>query len=217
MAGRGWGSFCVSESRVSLMKGMFDPSTGSLVLFGRIRKALLHPYPLEGAAMSNVYVNLTGLQNPWKSACQDSIKELNALFKKKGIKVTLIVDATKKPSITVKTDASIGSNAVHGKTSARTTGSGSLTGADVRLPPKITINTPSGIREAGAGMFEVIAAHEFVHALGDVKHSSHLMAQTMYKQMGSKPSGDKLKAGTILLPPLQLSPTSVTTLKATWK
>ena len=64
--------------------------------------------------MSNVSVNLAGLVNPWKSACQKSIKDLNALFKKKGIKVTLVVGGTKKPSITVKTDASIGRNAVHG-------------------------------------------------------------------------------------------------------
>ena len=81
--------------------------------------------------------------------------------------------------------------------------------AEVRLPVKLTINTPRGEREAGPGMHEVVAAHEFVHALGHAPHNSHLMAQTLHKVMGDRSAGDKLRAGSDSMPPLQLSDESV--------
>lgn len=62
-------------------------------------------------------------------------------------------------------------------------------------------------------MAEVVAAHEFVHALGHAPHTSHLMAQTVYKVLGDRASGDKLKAGAIVMPPLELSDESVGMLK----
>jgi hypothetical protein len=88
--------------------------------------------------------------------------------------------------------------------------------AEVRLPVGVAINTPSGLRNAGPGILEVIAGHELVHALGHEKHNSHLMAQTMYKELGDRAAQDRLKAGIIHLPPLSLSDESVTTLKSIW-
>ena len=89
---------------------------------------------------------------------------------------------------------------MHGHTTAETDDAGQLIRAEVRLPVKLTINTPSGMREAGTGMAEVVAAHEFVHALGQAPHNSHLMAQTLHKVLGDRPSGDKLKAGAVVMP-----------------
>jgi hypothetical protein len=65
-------------------------------------------------------------------------------------------------------------------------------------------------------MAEVIAAHEFVHALGHAPHNSHLMAQTLNKVLGDRAAGDKLKAGAVAMPPLQLSDESVAMLKGIW-
>jgi hypothetical protein len=88
--------------------------------------------------------------------------------------------------------------------------------AEVRLPVKVTINTPRGVRDAGPGILEVIAGHEFVHALGHSDHNSQLMAQTMYKDMGDNAVGDKLKAGSVRMPPLTLSSDSISVLKEIW-
>ena len=47
-------------------------------------------------------------------------------------------------------------------------------------------------------------------------HNSHLMAQTFSKSPGDRASGDKLTAGGVSLPPLDLSDDSVAPLKAVW-
>jgi hypothetical protein len=126
--------------------------------------------------MAAVNVKLGDIGSHWTTACKQAVKDLNLLFRRKGIEVTLALNGA-GPTIAVMTDPGILGTAVHGKTSAETTGAGKLLRAEVRLPVKLTINTPKGIRDAGTGMAEVIAAHEFVHALGHVPHNSHLMAQ----------------------------------------
>jgi hypothetical protein len=166
--------------------------------------------------MATVSVRLGAIDSRWKNACQAAIKDLNALFKQKGVNVALSTSGTSGPGISVTTDSSIIGTAVHGRTSAETTGSGQLLRADIRLPVKVVINTPQGIRDAGPGVLEVIAAHEFVHALGHATHTSHLMGQTMNKVLGNTAAGDKLQAGAVSMPPLQLSPESVQQLKALW-
>ena len=139
---------------------------------------------------------------------------LNLLFRRKGIEVHWRWTA---PARDQRKDRSRHrGHRVHGRTSAETDGSGRLLRADVRLPVKLTINTPKGEREAGTGMAEVVAAHEFVHALGHAPHNSHLMAQTLHKVMGDRAAGDKLKAGSDTMPPLQLSDESVEMLKGIW-
>jgi hypothetical protein len=50
----------------------------------------------------------------------------------------------------------------------------------------------------------------------DAPHNSHLMAQTMTKQMGDRAAGDKLKAGAMAMPPLALSTESIEELKTIW-
>lgn len=165
--------------------------------------------------MVAVNVKLDGVGNHWAAACKDAVKDLNALFKRKGINVSLALNGA-GPTITVKTDPSIIGTAVHGKTQAELDGRGRMLRAEVRLPVKLTIHTPNGDREAGVGMAEVIAAHEIVHALGHTPHTSLLMAQTMYKVMGNRAAGDKLKAGAVAMPPLQLADDSVEILKEIW-
>ena len=141
--------------------------------------------------------------------------DLNLLFRRKGIEVTLAINGA-GPTIAVKTDPAILGTLVHGKTSAETNDAGKLLRAEVRLPVKLTINTPNGVRDAGTGYAEVIAAHEFVHALGHAPHNSHLMAQTFSKSPGDRAAGDKLTAGGVSLPPLDLSTESVDQLKSLW-
>lgn len=165
--------------------------------------------------MTSVSVKLGSVGTYWTTACKQAVSDLNSLFRRKGIGVTLAVDGA-GPTISVRTDPAIAGTAVHGRTSAETDGAGKLLRADVRLPVKLTINTPKGMRDAGAGMAEVIAAHEFVHALGHEPHNSHLMTQTFNKVMGDRAAGDKLQAGAVAMPPLQLSDESVDMLKGIW-
>jgi hypothetical protein len=165
--------------------------------------------------MTKVSVKLSSVGPHWSMACQKAVSDLNNLFKQNKIGVSFVMGGSQGPTITVKTDPSIQGTLVHGNTSAQFNGS-TFVGADVRLPVKIIINTPRGIRDAGQGVLEVVAAHEFVHALGHEKHNSHLMAQTMGKNSGSSPAGDKLEAGAVSMPPLALSPESVNVLLGIW-
>ena len=166
--------------------------------------------------MTTVYVKLTGLASNWTKPCQHAVNDLNAQFKRNGIKVVLAASGSQGPTITVKTDSSIQGDAVHGRTTAESNDSGKMLRAEVRLPVKVTINTPRGLRDAGPGILEVIAGHEFVHALGHSVHNSQLMAQTMYKEMGDNAAGDTLKAGSVRMPPLTLSPDSISELQSIW-
>jgi hypothetical protein len=167
--------------------------------------------------MATVNITLRGIGTDWTKACRKAVTDLNPLFKKSGVKVTLANGAAKGPVINVKIDSSINGAALHGTNRSEFSDSGVMLRASVSLPTKVTINTPSGVREAGIGILEVIAAHEFVHALGTKKHSTYLMAQTFSKEMGDTANKDTLKAGTVKMPPLKLSPQSVKELKAIWK
>jgi hypothetical protein len=165
--------------------------------------------------MASVGVKLGDIGSHWTTACKQAVHDLNLLFRRKGIEVTLAINGA-GPTIAVKTDPAILGTLVHGKTSAETNDAGKLLRAEVRLPVKLTINTPNGVRDAGTGYAEVIAAHEFVHALGHAPHNSHLMAQTFSKSPGDRAAGDKLTAGGVSLPPLDLSTDSVDQLKSLW-
>jgi len=167
--------------------------------------------------MTTVNVKLGGVGTDWTKACRKALTDLNPLFKRSGVNVTLANGAGKGPVINVKTDASIQGAALHGKTRSEFSGSGAMLRASVSFPTKVTINTPGGVRDVGVGILEVIAAHEFVHALGCSKHSTYLMAQTMSKEMGDTADKDTLKADKVKMPPLKLSPQSVKDLKAIWK
>ena len=168
--------------------------------------------------MARVSVKLGGLSADWGTACKHAVAHLNALFKTKHVNIVLDANGLTAPIITVKTDPSIQGNAVHGRTTAEFNSSGGMIRSEVRLPVAVLINTPSGQRGAGSGVLEVIAGHEFVHALGHEQHNSHLMSQTMYKEMGDRAAQDKLRAGTggVHLPPLSISDDTVTTLKSIW-
>jgi hypothetical protein len=165
--------------------------------------------------MASVNVKLGDIGSYWTAACKQAVKDLNLLFRRKGITVALAVNGA-GPTISVRTDSTIVGMLVHGKTSAETDDAGKLIRAEVRLPVKLTISTPKGIRDAGAGMAEVIAAHEFVHALGHAPHNSHLMTRTWNKMAGDRAAGDKLQAGSVPMPPLDLADESVDMLKGIW-
>ena len=166
--------------------------------------------------MTTVSVQLLNIGSNWTRPCQKAVTTLNNLFRRHRVDVALAVNGSAGTTITVKIDPGIQGNAVHGKTTAETNGNGRLLRAEVRLPIKVTINTPQGVRDAGPGILEVIAGHEFVHALGHSSHNSQLMGQTMYKALGDSAAGDKLKSGGITMPPLALSPETITELKTIW-
>ncbi|MHC5538421.1 hypothetical protein ACYOEI_09350 [Singulisphaera rosea] len=166
--------------------------------------------------MPTIQVNLSEIGAGWTKACKKAVADLNVLFKKKGIDIVLSLSGSEGPAITVKTDSSIIGTLVHGKTNAEIDGSGRMLSAVVRLPLKVIISTPSAVRDAGPGVLEVIVAHEFIHALGQEKHNSHLMAQTWTKLSGDTPAGDVLQAGGLSMPPLDLAPESVELLTSLW-
>jgi hypothetical protein len=166
--------------------------------------------------MSMVRVTLDrGLGATWTQAFRQAVRDLNTLFNHKGITVTLTLTGG-GPVITVRTDTSIGQTAVHGEATTERIEGGRLLRSEVRLPVQIKINTPRGLRPAGAGIYVVVAAHELVHSLGHDGHNTHLMAQVFQKVLGDGPSGDRMQAGSVILPPLQLSDASVQELKAIW-
>lgn len=151
----------------------------------------------------------------WTTAFGQAITHLNALFRRERLGINLS-QTSEGPVITVRVDSSIGTTAVHGQATTETTTAGRLVRSEVRLPVQIEINTPRGMRGAGPGIYEVVAAHELVHSLGHSGHNTQLMAQTFQKVMGGTPAGDGLQAGSVILPPLQLSADSVSLLRGIW-
>jgi hypothetical protein len=165
---------------------------------------------------NTVSIQLSNVGATWTTPCRKAITALNDLFRRNQINVALTMSHSSGPTITVKVDPSIQGSAVHGRTTAESTDTGRLLRAEVRLPVKVTINTPRGLRDAGPGILEVIAGHEFVHALGHSVHNSHLMGQTMYKELGDSGAGDRLRSGGVKMPPLTLAHDSVSQLKTIW-
>ena len=178
--------------------------------------------------MTTVNVNLNNA-GEWKKPCEQAVANLNSLFKQHKINVVLATGGSKGPTITVKIDGSIKMGITHGTTRTVMRG-GKLWHSDVGVPTPalINISTPKRVRRAGPGVFEVIAAHELVHALGHTQppHNTHLMAQTFEKAPGDSAAGDKLKEVKVVkgakqygatLPPLKLSTASVAALKKIWK
>lgn len=155
------------------------------------------------------------LDATWTQAFRQAVTQLNTLFNHQGVAVTLTLTGA-GPVITVRTDPRIGTTAVHGEATTERTAGGRLMRSEVRLPVRIQINTPSGQRQAGLGIYVVVAAHEIVHSLGHDGHNTHLMAQVFQKIMGNSAAGDRLQAGSVIQPPLQLSDASVRMLKGIW-
>jgi hypothetical protein len=165
--------------------------------------------------MAAVYVDLGSIGPKWPTACRTAAAHLNQLFNQNSIGVSLAFAGKGGPRIAVRTDPSI-TGTFHGHTQTQTT-SGQLLSAVVALPVKATINTPWGIREGGPGVLEVIVAHEFVHALGQVEHSaSHLMCSPMTPVPGNSPAGDLLQANGVNLPPIALAPDTIQLLQSLW-
>lgn len=166
--------------------------------------------------MTAVHVNLGNVGPKWPAACSTAVAHLNQLFRQNSINLSLSLGGKVGPGITVRTDPSIQGTALHGHNQTQANSSGQLLSSVVLLPVKVSINTPWGMREAGPGVLEVIVAHEFVHALGQVQHSSHLMSRTWTPVPGNSPAGDVLQGGGIKMPPLALAPDTVKLLQSIW-
>ena len=160
-----------------------------------------------------IAVKLKDLPPEWATACRHATTLLNGIFTKKHINVVLEADGHTGPIISVQIDPSI--VGLHGHTTANSINN-VLTDAEVNLPGKPLVSTPASVRNAGSGALQVIAAHEFVHALGQTGHDSHLMTWKMDVAAGDKPGQDKLRAGAVLLPPIVLSDDTITLLRSIW-
>src|SRR3954451_394816 len=98
--------------------------------------------------MAAVSVRLGSIGPHWTAACKHAVTNLNLLFRRRGIGVALALHGA-GPVLSLVTDPRTRGPVVQGRTSAETDGGGRLLRADVRLPVRLTINTPNGIREAG--------------------------------------------------------------------
>jgi hypothetical protein len=160
-----------------------------------------------------VAVKLIDLPSDWTGACRHATTVLNGVFSKKHINVVLEANGHSGPIISVRVDPSI--VGLHGHTTAQSINN-VLTSADVNLPGRPLVSTPAAVRNAGSGALQVIAAHEFVHALGQTDHDSALMTWKMDVAFGDTPGQDKLRAGAILLPPIVLSEDTISLLQSIW-
>ena len=93
--------------------------------------------------------------------------------------------------------------------------------AYIFLPSRPKVNTPNGLRPAGAGVMKVIAAHELLHACG-LDNSSHsnddLFQGTPRVDAGDTAQGDRILIGTGPkgMPPLYLSGSTAKNIKDLW-
>jgi hypothetical protein len=84
--------------------------------------------------MARVSVKIGGLTADWAAACRHAVTHLNAVFSARHINVVLETNGLSGPVISVKTDASIQGNAVHGRTTSEFNTAGGMLRAEVRLP-----------------------------------------------------------------------------------
>jgi len=177
--------------------------------------------------MNQINIQTAGLPTAWAKACSQAVEALNKEFAAKGVAVRLVVNKKEKISIPIKTDANLAGTAISGSTHAAFTDERKpvFVSAEVKLPVAPQINTPGGVRTAGAGVLIAIVAHEIVHALGHVEHAraeiephnTHLMTATMRSLPGDTPAEDKLiGADGARLPPILLSAQSIDVLKLIW-
>lgn len=93
--------------------------------------------------------------------------------------------------------------------------------AYIYLPSQPKVNTPNGLRPAGAGIMKVIAAHELLHACG-LENSNHstddLFQGTPRVDAGDTAKGDRVLIGTgpKAMPPLYLAGSTVKNIKDLW-
>ena len=111
-------------------------------------------------------------------------------------------------------------NRLHGRT-LQFSREGRMEKAFIYLPSQPKVNTPKGMRAAGAGVMKVIAAHELLHACGleDSDHSTDDLFQGNPRvNAGDTAAGDKILIGMgpKEMPPLVLGGATAKKIKDLW-
>jgi hypothetical protein len=173
----------------------------------------------------------------WRTAVAAAIRELNGLFQSRSVGVTLttgesavVVVALSTGSYTFNVDGTdhtgtLRTDILHGVTRSidRITGNDrNREKAYIFLPANPRVNPRAArSRTVGEPVMRVIAAHEFLHALGLDAHDramEGLLAGSWSLNEGRRAADDTVTpfGGSATLPPLALSGDTVTRLKATW-
>ena len=107
---------------------------------GRLRVQLGRPAAGGSRSMTAIAVKLGTIGPHWTAACRQAVTDLNLLFRRKGIDVTLALNGH-GPEISIGTDPGILGSLVHGRTSAETDGSGRLV-KQVESKPRKNLHQP---------------------------------------------------------------------------
>jgi len=182
-------------------------------------------------------IDVSAVHGLWATAIAAAIRELNTLFTSNNVNVSLAT----APSAPVKVALSNGTytfpvngvnqtgtlrtDVLHGVTRSLDLQLGkniSRQQAFTFLPqhPKTDPQVRTS-REVGEPVMRVIAAHEFLHALGLDQHDpsfNGLFAKSWTLNTGGKPSADTVSpfGGTAKLPPLVLSGDTISRLQTLW-
>jgi hypothetical protein len=182
-------------------------------------------------------IDTSGTSGVWAQAVAAAMKEMNALFARHAVMVKL---SSEGPATVVlglsdgqykfdvqgsEMSGTLRSDILHGATRSIDR----LTGASNRHREKAYVFLPSSPRVPGPGtsrvvgepVMRVIAAHEFLHALGLDTHDSSmkgLLASSWSLNQGRSSNKDSVSpfGSRTEFPPLSLSADTVRRLKALW-
>jgi hypothetical protein len=182
-------------------------------------------------------LNVSGIRGPWSTALAAAIRELNTLFNGHQVNMRLATGESAVVQVALSGGSytfreggaehtgTLRSDILHGATRSvdRILGSArNREQAYVFLPREPRVNPRvARSRMVGEPVMRVIAAHEFLHALGLDDHDrgfEGLLAGSWTLNEGRRPASDTVTpfGGSSTLPPLALSAATVARLQALW-
>ncbi len=186
--------------------------------------------------------HLNSVTGPWMAAVQAAVHEFNALSHRHRLGVTYVATGqaatdTGGANITIATangavsfnysgrhETSMNGRALHGSTLLISQPNGPIEKAFMFLPNQPMINTPRGLRPAGAGVMKVIVFHELIHGCGlhDRDHTTEDVFNGFPSaDPGSTPARDRIQI-TVggqyrFMPPILFSAVTVGKIIPLWR